>query len=262
MNVGVFDSGLGGLTVVRELRQRFPQLSISYLGDTARVPYGSKSARTVARYAQNCLSFLLERDVELVLIACNTASAHALPALGDTCPIPLIGAVVPGARAALAASLSAEVAVLGTLGTIASGAYQRAIKDMHGDAQVIAKACPLFVPLAEEGWVSGPVPDAVAQRYLSEVFAESARVDTIVLGCTHYPLLRATIADAAAKLWPHALSIVDSAGAMVDKASEYIAEPVSGNGSLRVYLTDASRMHELGPRFLGSPIDSIELVDL
>src|SRR5258705_9883071 len=189
--IGVFDSGVGGLTVVRALRRALPGEDIIYLGDTARVPYGNKSPRTVEKYSLACQRFLLDRDVKLVLIACNTASANALPALVEASPVPVIGAVEPGAGTALAASANRHIGVIGTLGTVRSGAYERAIHARDPDAIVDSLACPLLVPLAEEGWTDDDIARAVARRYLAALFGAPAKaIDTLVLGCTHYPLLR------------------------------------------------------------------------
>lgn len=262
-SIGVFDSGLGGLTVVRELRRRFPGQPICYLGDTARVPYGTKSARTVERYALRCQEFLLAQDVKLLMVACNTASANALPAMVASSPVPVIGAVVPGALTALSVSTSKRIAVLGTLGTIRSGAYEAAIRERDASAVVITKACPLFVPLAEEGWAEGPIAEAIAARYLGELFEGDPAIDTLVLGCTHYPLLRTVIAKVCAALTDHPVAIVDSAAAMVDQAAALLdTEVMAGRAPLRCFVTDASRMEELAPRFLGETLEAPETVDL
>lgn len=259
-SVGIFDSGVGGLTVVRAVRARLPNIAIHYLGDTARVPYGSKSARTVERYSLACLKFLLERDVDLVMVACNTASANALDALKVASPAPVIGAVLPGARAAVARSASHRIGVLGTLSTVRSRAYEHAIASIAPNASVVALACPLLVPLAEEGWTGGEVAELVCRRYLSELFALDPHVDTLVLGCTHYPLLRDVITRVAAELAGRAIAVVDSATTMADEAANLGA--TAGDGRLRCYVTDATRLDELGERFLGSAIDELELVDL
>ncbi len=261
--IGVFDSGLGGLTVVRELRKRFPAHSICYLGDTARVPYGTKSARTVERYALRCQEFLLKQDVGLLMVACNTASANALPAMVASSPVPVIGAVEPGALTALAASRSKRIAVLGTLGTIRSGAYEAAIRKQDESAHVVGMACPLFVPLAEEGWGHTDIAEAIADRYLSELFAGEPDVDTLVLGCTHYPLLRDVIAKVCKARAPLPVTIVDSAAAMADQAAGYLSAAAGQTQApLRCFVTDASRMDELAPRFLGEALEAPEMVDL
>src|SRR5689334_3323768 len=192
--IGVFDSGVGGLTVVRALRAVLPGEDITYLGDTARVPYGSKSPRTVEKYSLGCQQFLLARHVKLVLIACNTASANALPALVAASPVPVIGAVEPGAASALAATKTGHIGVIGTLGTVRSNAYAEAITARDGSAKLTALACPLLVPLAEEGWTHDEIAVLVARRYLTELFAKDPAIDTLVLGCTHYPLLRDVLA--------------------------------------------------------------------
>jgi glutamate racemase len=261
--IGVFDSGVGGLTVVRELRKRFPNEDIHYLGDTARVPYGTKSPRTVERYALTCQEFLLKKEVKLVMVACNTASANALPALQERAEVPVIGAVHPGALAALEASQSGHIAVLGTLGTVRSGAYEAAIHARDPSASVITRACPLFVPLAEEGWGDTDIAELTARRYLSELFEADQEVDTLVLGCTHYPLLRDVVTKVCEELCSVPVRIVDSAAAMVSEAATHLqANPNPTGGALHCFVTDASRMEELAPRFLGETLDSLELVDL
>lgn len=260
--IGVFDSGVGGLTVVRAVRRLLPGHDIIYLGDTARVPYGTKSPRTVERYSLGCQRFLLERTVDLVMVACNTASATALPALREASPVPVIGAVEPGARSALAATESGRIGVIGTLATVSSGAYAREINARSPDARVTALACPLLVPLAEEGWTDDDIARAVARRYLGELFTRDAEIDTLVLGCTHYPLLRGVLAQTAEILAQHRVAIVDSATAMATAALDQVSRAAAGEGKLHCYATDTSRLGELGPRFLGEPLESFELVDL
>lgn len=260
MPIGVFDSGVGGLTVVRALRELLPSADLVYLGDTARVPYGSKSPRTVERYSLACLRFLLERDVSLVLIACNTASATALPAVAEASPVPVIGAVEPGAESAVAASSSGHIGVIGTLATVRSGAYDRAILQGHPEASVASLPCPLFVPLAEEGWTTGEVARAVCRRYLGDILGQDSAVDTLVLGCTHYPLLRETITEVAADIVGEEIAVVDSASAMALAAQA--RHDGKGSGTLRCFVTDATRLDELAPRFLGHPLEHFELVDL
>ncbi len=263
--IGVFDSGVGGLTVVRALRRVLPGEDIIYLGDTARVPYGSKSPRTIERYSIGCQQFLLERGVKLVLIACNTASATALPALIEASPVPVIGAVDPGASTALAASTGRHIAVIGTLGTVRSGAYARAITALDPSAQLVALACPLLVPLAEEGWIDDEIATLVVRRYLNQLVALDPRVDTLVLGCTHYPLLRGLIERVATELLGRPIAVVDSASAMAEAAREALGSAPnrrSAPGSLHCYATDTSRLDELAPRFLGEPLTGFELVDL
>jgi glutamate racemase len=261
--IGVFDSGVGGLTVVRALRARLPGEDIVYLGDTARVPYGSKSPRTVERYSLACQQFLLDRGVKLVLIACNTASANALPALVAASPVPVIGAVEPGAASALAATRCAHIGVIGTLGTIRSSAYEKAIGARAANAKLTALAAPLLVPLAEEGWTDDDIATVVARRYLAQLFAADPRIDTLVLGCTHYPLLRAVIERVANELAGHEVAVVDSASAMAEAAGDALgAGPGSGVGRLDCFATDTSRLDELASRFLGEELTGFELVDL
>lgn len=265
--IGVFDSGLGGLTVVRALRRELPGEHILYLGDTARVPYGSKSAETVARYSLACARFLLSRGVKIVLVACNTASAHALTALRGAVDIPVVGAVEPGAAAAHAASRSGHIGVIGTLGTIRSGAYVEAIRRLSGSAVVTGEACPLLVPLAEEGWGDDEIAFAIASRYLGALAARDPAIDTLVLGCTHYPLLMPVLGRAAAVRFGREVTLVDSATAMARTTRETLAaaDLLAGrpdSGELRCAVTDATRLDELAPRFLGEPLSSFETVDL
>ena len=263
--IGIFDSGVGGLTVVRAVRQALPAEHIVYLGDTARVPYGSKSPRTVERYSLSCLEFLLARNVRLVMIACNTASANALPALRDRSPVPVIGAVEPGARSALSATSGHRLGVIGTLSTVASGAYEAAIRRLAPDAHITALACPLLVPLAEEGWTDGEVASIVARRYLTQLFAEDPAIDTLVLGCTHYPLLRDVLTDVAAEVAGHTVAVVDSAGTMALAAKQQLSNLAVNEDSapgLDCFATDTSRLDELAKRFLGHDLTSYELVDL
>src|ERR1700674_4489029 len=191
--VGVFDSGLGGLTVVRALMRRLPHESLLYFGDTARVPYGPKSPETIRRYSREITTYLRDEGVKAVVVACNTATAHALPMLRDELSIPVIGVVEPGARAAAAATRTRRVGVIGTAGTIGSGAYERAIHAERPDVHVVARACPLFVPLVEEGWLDTPATRLIAQEYLSPLARDG--IDTLVLGCTHYPLLESVIGE-------------------------------------------------------------------
>jgi glutamate racemase len=277
--IGVFDSGVGGLTVVRALRRALPGEDIIYLGDTARVPYGNKSPRTVEKYSLACQRFLLDRDVKLVLIACNTASANALPALVQASPVPVIGAVEPGAASALAATKSGHIGVIGTLGTVRSSAYAKAITELSGrtgqlgsvtrgrdpGAKLTALACPLLVPLAEEGWTDDDVAMLVARRYLAQLFAQDRAIDTLVLGCTHYPLLRDVLARVAHELAGREIAVVDSASAMAEAAREALGSGPNKRtepGRLDCFATDTSRLDELAPRFLGEPLTGFELVDL
>ena len=264
-SIGVFDSGVGGLTVVRALRAVLPGEDITYLGDTARVPYGSKSPRTVERYSLACQQFLLDRGVKLVLIACNTASANALPALASASPVPVIGAVEPGAKSALAVTENNHVGVIGTLATIRSSAYVKTIAALDPDVKVTALACPMFVPLAEEGWTHDEIAKLAARKYLAELFARDPQIDTLVLGCTHYPLLRDVISEVAASLAHHPVHVVDSASAMAEAARDALGSGPNRRttaGRLDCFATDTSRLDEVAPRFLGEPLTGFELVDL
>jgi len=256
--------------VVRALRQALPGEDIVYIGDTARLPYGSKSPRTVERYSLACQKFLLDRGVKLVLIACNTASANALPALIEASPVPVIGAVEPGASSALAASQRRRIGVIGTLGTVRSGAYERAIHARDPEAVVSSLACPLLVPLAEEGWTHDDIARAVARRYLASLFrpgGDEPRIDTLVLGCTHYPLLRDVITEVAAALAGEPIVVVDSATAMAQAARDALGDAAVAQrraqaGRLDCFATDTSRLEELATRFLGETPTGFELVDL
>jgi glutamate racemase len=273
--IGVFDSGVGGLTVVRALRAVLPGEDVIYLGDTARLPYGSKSPRTVERYSRACQQFLLDRGVKLVLIACNTVSATALPALVAASPVPVIGAVEPGASRAIAATRNQHIGVICTLATARSEAYPRAIgaaaRSGHPCAKVTAVACPLLVPLAEEGWTDDDIARLVARRYLARLFETDREIDTLVLGCTHYPLLRDVLAEVACELAHRDVAIVDSATAMAEAARDAIAAAHGHDaaqnrraepGRLDCFATDTSRLDELAARFLGEPPIGFELVDL
>ena len=189
--IGVFDSGVGGLTVAREIMRNLPSEKIVYFGDTARVPYGSKSKETIIRYSRQIIRFLQEQQVKAIVIACNTASAFALDAVRDEFDIPIIGVIEPGAEVAAAQTKNKRVGIIGTVGTVGSGIHAEYLKKLDPTITVFAKACPLFVPLVEEGWLHDSVTDEVAARYLKEL--QDKEVDTLILGCTHYPLLRSTI---------------------------------------------------------------------
>ena len=191
--VGVFDSGVGGLTVAREIMRNLPSEKIVYFGDTARVPYGSKSKDTVIRYSSQIVHFLREQNVKAIVIACNTASAFALEAVQDKLDIPVLGVIEAGARVAAEETKNKRVGVIGTVGTVGSGIHESYLKRLDPEITVIGKACPLFVPLVEEGWLHDPVTVEVASRYLQELKDE--QVDTLILGCTHYPLIRSTIQE-------------------------------------------------------------------
>lgn len=260
--VGVFDSGVGGLTVLEALRRRLPAESTVYLGDTARLPYGPKSPETVRRYAREAAGFLLDRGVKLVVVACNTASARALPGLADEVPVPVVGVVRPGARAAVERSAGGRIGVLGTRGTIQSGAYQRAILERRPEAFVEGAACPLFVSLVEEGWTDGEVARLTARRYLGALLGRG--VDTLVLGCTHYPLLRAVIAEVAGP----DVALVEPAEATAAEVEERLEEaglraPEGSRAERRYFVTDdAERFRELAAAWMGRGPEHLEQVVL
>ena len=191
--IGVFDSGVGGLTVAREIMRNLPSEKIVYFGDTARVPYGSKSKDTVIRYSRQIIHFLEEQQVKAIVIACNTASAFALDAVKDELDIPVLGVIEAGAKVAAKETRNKRVGLIGTLGTVGSGIHEAYLKQLDPEITVIGKACPLFVPLVEEGWLHDPVTTEIVSRYLQEL--KDKEIDTLILGCTHYPLIRSTIRE-------------------------------------------------------------------
>ncbi len=235
--IGVFDSGIGGLTVVSALRRLLPNEKIFYIGDTARVPYGGKGAATVERYSTEIGAMLMEENCKAVVVACNTASALALPKLEEILPVPVTGVIRPGAQAAVAASRNRHIGVIGTRATIKSGAYERALHDLHAEVKVTALPCPLLVPLIEEGWLENEITDRVITQYLEPLMNDG--IDTLVLGCTHYPLLRKSIA----RLLGDAVTLVDSAENCALAVQALLTEheleaQKNGAGGLRVALTD------------------------
>jgi glutamate racemase len=261
--IGVFDSGVGGLTVLKALIERLPLESTVYLGDTARVPYGTKSGEVVTKYSLANADVLLEYGVKVLVVACNTASAVALPALRAALPIPVVGVIAPGASVAADTTRSGKIAVIGTPGTIASGAYQLALSQIRPGLELHTQACPLFVPLAEEGWVEGEVPRLIAQKYLGGGLLADG-VDTLVLGCTHYPLLAPIIQEVVGPK----VTLVDSARATADRVAEVLSErdllKLERTATERHFLvTDTpKRFVEVGARFLGRPISGAEQIDL
>ena len=258
--IGVFDSGVGGLTVLRALQERLPSENTIYLGDTARVPYGTRSQAVVKRYALGNARFLIERRIKLFVVACNTVSAESLPALREAVPVPVLGVVEPGAEAAAKVAGTRAVGVVGTPGTIASGAYQRELARYAPGIRVVARACPLFVPLAEEGWTEGEVPALVAERYLAPFRSEG--VGVLVLGCTHYPLLKVPIAGVLP-----GVDLVDSAYATAAAVEaelrrlDLLRPPSSPTHC--VYVTDLpASFHRVAERFLGRALTHLEQVDV
>ena len=274
--IGVFDSGFGGLTVLRALIRRLPHARFAFIGDTARLPYGSKSRRTIARYAAESAQFLVrEQGAEFLVIACNTASALALDAIESAVPVPVLGVIEPGAAGARAASRTGDVLVIATDATVQSHAYAAACRAQG--LRALEKACPLLVPLVEEGWTSHPVTAEVFRIYLDELLNEAAthnlNPDTLVLGCTHYPLLRPLIEQAV----PAGMRVIDSAESAADAAVRLFAipgssqpgrekagdDPSPGETAIRCFATDSvDKFQRLGSRFLERPVGEVELVDL
>jgi glutamate racemase len=262
--IGVFDSGVGGLTVVKSLRARLPRESVVYLGDTARIPYGTRSPLTVERYAVQNASFLDAMNIKMLVIACNTASALALPRLRAIAPsLPTLGVIQPGAKQAVRATRSGRIGVIGTEATVASGAYVEAIRGFNPSAVVTARACPLFVALAEEGWTQHEqATRLIAHTYLEPFLADE--VDTLVLGCTHYPILREVIAEVVGP----DVTLIDSGEAVAEEVAILLAE----RNQLRTdetppeshfYVTDAAdRFRRVAERFLGAPLERFETVDV
>src|SRR6202790_2607741 len=269
--IGVFDSGVGGLTVLRALVDRIPDADYLYFGDTARLPYGAKSAAAVAHYAVGAVRYLQKQGAELLVIACNTATALSLTEIKAAANVEVIGVVEPGAEAAAAASLKKKVVVIGTEATIASHAYRRALEARK--VEVREKACPLFVPLVEEGWVEHPVTEQVAKIYLAEAFSDDASdADVLVLGCTHYPLIKPLLRRVA----PEHIAIVDSAESTAQDVARQIGaqlmiEPLPSSANtkpkaipeLKFFATDsAEKFRKMGTRFLGLPVEDVVHVRL
>jgi glutamate racemase len=268
--IGVFDSGFGGLTVLRALMRRLPQARYAFIGDTARLPYGSKSRRTIARYAAQSARFLVEeQSAEFLVVACNTASALALDAIQEAVPIPVLGVIEPGAAAARAASKTGDVLVIATAATVQSHAYAAACRSLG--LRALEKACPLLVPLVEEGWTTHAVTAQVIRIYLDELLADAGaqglNPDTLVLGCTHYPLLRPLIEKAV----PAGMRVIDSADAAAEAAvilfngrAQLPADAMApAETLLRCFATDSvEKFERLGSRFLDRPVGNVQLVDL
>lgn len=266
--IGIFDSGLGGLTVTRAIFDRLPNEHLLYLGDTARVPYGTRSPETILRYARSCARHLTRRGIKLLVVACNTVSAVALDMLRVELDIPVLGVIEPGARAAVAASRTGRIGVIATGGTVASGAYPRAVASLDSRAEVFARPAPLLVPLAEEGWITGEVPSLVIDRYMREL--SGFGVDAVVLGCTHYPLFRPLLDERARALCGADTVVVDSAEATARELATLLEErglarASADIGDLSMFVTDMpGRFSEVASRFLGRPVDGllIEQIDL
>lgn len=252
--------------MVRALSQQLPAEQLIYLGDTARLPYGTKSAATVARYALQIADLLLRQGIKYLVVACNTASAHALPTLRERLPIPVLGVVEPGARRAAALTQGGPVGVLGTLGVVLSAAYQRSMQQIRPELAVFGQACPLLVPLAEEGWIDHPVTRQVVTHYLAELQAQAGLVETLVLGCTHYPLLRQVIAEQAALVFGRELRLIDSAEAAADAVSNDLTArallATERRAADRFLFSDVNRFTLVAERFLGRPLGLAEHADL
>jgi glutamate racemase len=259
--IGVFDSGIGGLTVVRELFQQLPGEQIVYFGDTARVPYGTKSEQTVQKFALQDAQFLVQQGVKLIVVACNTVSSNSLGLLTKRISVPIEGVIEPGARAAVEATRSGRIGVIGTDSTVASRAYERALKHHRDDLQIFARSCPLFVPLAEEGWIEDEVTLQVAERYLTPL--KRCEVDTLVLGCTHYPLLKSVIGQVMGR----GVTLIDSATATAASVKAILEREDLGRTrdappEHHFYVTDMPRRFgEVGERFLGSSLANVVRVD-
>jgi glutamate racemase len=260
--IGIFDSGVGGLTVLKEIVKALPQEDTIYLGDTARVPYGTKSPETVTRFSRQISSFLFRRDIKLLVVACNTASAVSLDALKGEFPLPIVGVIEPGARRAARVTKNRKVGIIGTEATIKSSAYAKAIKRIDPAIEVLTRACPLFVPLAEEGWVDNDVARLTASTYLKEL--KEGGIDTLVLGCTHYPLLKDVIAT---ELGP-GVQLVDSAEETARTVAAILGErgelrPSMEQGNHHYFVTDIpAGFIKVGNRFLGGTLGEVYQVDL
>lgn len=265
--IGVFDSGVGGLTVLRALRQRLPNERFIYLGDTARLPYGTKSGDSVLRYSIQAAEFLIQQGIKYLVIACNTASSVAVEPLRERfAPIPVIGVIEPGSIAGCASSRTGHIAVLATEGTVRGGAYQRAIARLNPHAHIVAQACSLFVALAEEGWTDGAIAEAIAHRYVDHLFRDDPKIDTLLLGCTHFPVLTSALSAVIGS----SISIVDSAETTATAVQKELRDrgllnPASVSPRPALQATDSpERFARVGSRFLGEAFDAsqVELVDL
>lgn len=259
--IGVFDSGIGGLTVVGAMAKTLPQESILYVGDTARVPYGNKSEERIQTFSKEITEWLINQNCKMIVVACNTASSLALAYLKSNFDLPIIGVIAPGVQSAITATKNHQIGVLGTHATIRSDAYGKRLLAVNGEISVVSQACPLFVPLAEEGWVSGEVPESVAKNYLSSIIGSS--VDTVILGCTHYPLLKPVISDVLGEN----VQLVDSGQATatavhaVLEKKNLLADETPGE--IQCFATDSPESFEaLAGRFLKATISSIQHIDI
>ena len=261
--IGIFDSGIGGITVLKEIINAMPGEDTIYLGDTARVPYGTKSAETVTKYSFENARFLLKFNIKLLVVACNTASAYCLPQLKKALQIPVVGVIEPGAKKAVEITKTKRVGVIGTEGTIKSGAYFDAIKSIDSSIAVFTQPCPLFVPLAEEGWTNNQMAHLTAQTYLNDI--KKNWIDTLILGCTHYPLLKEVITE----VMGNKTMLIDSGHETAAEVFRCLAEKnlikiiSSKESSHRFFVTDSpDRFKQVGSRFMGASLRNIELVNL
>jgi glutamate racemase len=253
--IGLFDSGIGGLTVLQKVIEMLPTENTIYLGDTARAPYGTKSVETVVRYSFENTEFLIEKGVKLVVVACNTSTALALEALREKLNVPLIGVIEPGVRKALLISKNKKIGVIGTEATIQSGAYTKVLKTNGGNIEVYSRACPLFVPLVEEGWTDNGVASMTVKTYLGSL--KKSGIDTLILGCTHYPLLKTAIRN----FMGSTVQLVDSAQEIAKEVGEVLKKQSlarrEGKGNHSFFVTDApDRFIKVGGRFLGDKVES------
>ncbi|MBS1271655.1 MAG: Glutamate racemase [Candidatus Marinimicrobia bacterium] len=255
--LGVFDSGLGGLTVVRQIQKVYPHLSIIYYGDTARVPYGTKSPQTVTHFSRQIIEFLIAQDIQAIMVACNTASATAVPVLKDEYPVPIHGVVEPGAKAAFHATQTGKIGVIGTNSTIRSSVYKSALKRLDESLEVTVQPCPLFVPIVEEGWETHQVAEITVREYLAQMIEQ--KIDTLILGCTHYPLLSETLR----KVLPDSITIIDSGVAAANAVENIVESPMEVIPKYKYYVSDTpERFSEIGTRFLGHPMENVYYFDV
>lgn len=261
-SIGIFDSGVGGLTVAKEVLSKIPDESIIYLGDTARVPYGTKSKRTIIKYAESNVNFLLSKGIKILIVACNTASAHAVTLLKEKLEIPVLGVIEPGVKKAAAITKNGKIGIIGTPSTIKSNAYQSKLLEINPELEIFSKACPLFVPIAEEGWQKSDVAMLTTEKYLSEL--KDSGIDVLILGCTHYPLLKDTIS----KFMGKNVSLIDSA-----EETAFVADKILNNENIRTkakdskqdeyFLTDtADTFIKVAKNFLGENITEVKVVDI
>lgn len=259
--IGIFDSGIGGLTVLKEIAKLLPNENLIYLGDTARVPYGIRSAETVIKYSLECAFFLFRKEIKMLVVACNTSSSLSLEILKKKLPIPVIGVIEPGVKAALKVTKNGKIGIIGTEATIQSEAYPKKIKSINPDIEVVSKACPLFVPLVEEGILEGKIAELVVERYLKEL--KNSGIDTLVLGCTHYPLLKKTIQQ-----YMGGIQLVDSAQEIAQEVKDllFLQKLINKNskaGAKTFYVTDSpERFKKIGEIFLNYEIKNIFNVSL